>query len=234
MRRPSNAFTRKEQANLSSVSRSPAGARGRGTAATKRTTSTTTTTTTTTTTSVEVAPVTESSSRSSSKSRGQGGATDKDKSGGASSASTPVKQGSGPSGSDSPSPGAQTPSKLSGRKASQLAKRAALAKKKKLLAEMEANRLQREEEIKAQIEQNKRISAWMMSVGAVQPEDPLASVIEAMHISKSTRVFVVSLQGDVMGIISLKDIAKEIIRREGNLHAKQVDELQILAADEED
>jgi hypothetical protein len=67
---------------------------------------------------------------------------------------------------------------------------------------------------RAALERKHRIHANFKSKGAVYIQDTLQSVLEAMaHVGRS-RAFVVSDTGDILGVITLKDIAKYLIQKE--------------------
>ena len=82
------------------------------------------------------------------------------------------------------------------------------------------------EALRARIDRVKRVLEFCKSQGAVFVSDSLQAALEAMvHVGRS-RVFVVSEAGDVVGVITLKDIAKHLIRIEA-------DEKNLLRREEE-
>ena len=60
-----------------------------------------------------------------------------------------------------------------------------------------------------------KLAAWLIAHDAVGPGDTLYTALERMHANKTHKVFVVSPIGEPLGVISLADIARDLVQREG-------------------
>eukprot|EP00604_Paraphysomonas_vestita_P000100 CAMPEP_0174825492 /NCGR_PEP_ID=MMETSP1107-20130205/42813_1 /TAXON_ID=36770 /ORGANISM="Paraphysomonas vestita, Strain GFlagA" /LENGTH=172 /DNA_ID=CAMNT_0016057159 /DNA_START=1717 /DNA_END=2232 /DNA_ORIENTATION=+ len=54
--------------------------------------------------------------------------------------------------------------------------------------------------------QRNKLSNWFTEMMLVQVTDTIGTVLEVMHRSKSTKAFVANTAGEVVGVVSLKDI----------------------------
>jgi CBS domain-containing protein len=63
-------------------------------------------------------------------------------------------------------------------------------------------------------EHSQRLNTWLKEVGAVFSTDPMYAALEAMSRLNSTRAIVVQEDGDVIGVVSIKGIAKFLLEKE--------------------
>lgn len=87
-------------------------------------------------------------------------------------------------------------------------------------AETEAKRIKI---LKARIELAKERVQWFKELGVVKVTDSIAHALEAMTITKSTKVFVGTADGILQGVITLRDICRILIKQENKLKSIQAE-----------
>lgn len=93
-------------------------------------------------------------------------------------------------------------------------------KKKSSKLKKKKKRKQRIEVTEA--ERMKRLNTWFRELGAVQLSDTLNLALEAMHHVGSTRAIVTNVHGEVLGVVSIVDICRELITQEAQLKSVQL------------
>lgn len=78
----------------------------------------------------------------------------------------------------------------------------------------------------AAVHRVRKMAAWFRDMGAIQLTDNVASALEAMAYHKSTRAFIVSQEGDLIGVVSLMSICHELLRLESELRTNEMTKLE--------
>jgi hypothetical protein len=88
---------------------------------------------------------------------------------------------------------------------------------------------QRDEEREAKLRHQTQFTNWLRTQGLILEQDTIASALEVMSQFKTTKAFVVNSFGEVVGVVSIRSIAIEILKYEG----KTQKENYLLAVDED-
>jgi len=113
------------------------------------------------------------------------------------------------------------------RRRSTLKGRAAVSKKKPNLILVAPSTSFGDESKVAEKEQLRKLSQHFKAAGAVLPDDTIEVALAAMMHTESTRAFVLNESGEVVGVVSFKDIAVYMIGKEADeklVHRKMQEE----------
>lgn len=76
-----------------------------------------------------------------------------------------------------------------------------------------------------QIERRKRLSKLFLELGVVQENDTLMMALEAMAVTQSTRAIVSNSEGDVIGVVGIMDICRELLSQEASVKSLHMQQL---------